>query len=56
MEVKATKGLKCPYENKPREYISDNKYVKVPNTAYYKRLIADGSLEQKPEKIENNKK
>lgn len=40
----ASKGLKCPKEGKPREYITDSVPVDVPNTAYYQRLLSDGSL------------
>jgi hypothetical protein len=31
-------------EGRPREYITDSAAVEVPETAYYRRLIADGSL------------
>lgn len=45
MKVKAAPGLKVPKEGKPREYILDTgKGVEVPNTAYYLRMVADGSL------------
>lgn len=44
MKVKAAKGIKCPKEGKPREYISDAKTVDVPGTPYYLRLVRDGSL------------
>lgn len=45
MKVKAAPGLMCPMEEKPREYITDaDKGVVVPDTAYYLRLVADGSL------------
>lgn len=44
MKVKAAKGLQCPMEGKPREYITDSKAVDVPDTAYYRRMIDDGSL------------
>jgi hypothetical protein len=44
MKVTAAKGSKCPKEGNPREYITDDNAVDVPDTAYYKRLIADGSL------------
>lgn len=42
--VIAKPGTKCPREGKPREYISDVKAEGVPDTAYYRRLITDGSL------------
>lgn len=41
--VKAPYGLKCPMESNPREYITYIP-VKVPDSAYYLRLIDDGSL------------
>jgi hypothetical protein len=45
MKVKAAPGLLCPMENKPREYITDTgKGMDVPDTAYYRRLVTDGSL------------
>lgn len=44
MKVIAAQGLKCPCEKKPREYITDAVEVDVPETAYYLRLIGDGSL------------
>ena len=45
MKVKAPQGLQCPMEGKPREYITDKKAVVVPDTAYYRRMVDDGSLE-----------
>jgi hypothetical protein len=44
INVKAVQGLKVPKEEKPREYISESKAEKVPASAYYRRLVADGSL------------
>ena len=44
MKVMASKGLQCPKEGKPREYITDSVAVDVPNTPYYQRLLKDGSL------------
>lgn len=45
MKVIAAKGLKCPKEGKPREYITDTESVDVPEgSTYYRRLINDGSL------------
>ncbi|MDR3631480.1 MAG: hypothetical protein P4L42_14210 [Desulfocapsaceae bacterium] len=47
MKVKAAPGLKCPMEGRPRSYITDDSEgVDVPDTAYYRRMIADGSLEE----------
>lgn len=44
MKVIAAEGMQCPKEGKPREYITDDKAVDVPDTIYYRRLLADGSL------------
>ena len=44
MKVIAKKGCKCPMERKPRQYITDADPVNVPDTTYYRRLVADGSL------------
>jgi len=44
MKVLAAPGTRCPKENNPREYITDKKPVDVPDSAYYRRLLADGSL------------
>lgn len=44
MRVKAAPGLHCPKEENPREYIADNEPVEVPDSAYYRRLVDDGSL------------
>jgi hypothetical protein len=45
MKVKAIPGTRCPKEGNPREYIGDDaKGVDVPDTAYYIRLVGDGSL------------
>lgn len=47
MHVKAAPGLMCPKEDRPREYISDEEAgVEVPDSTYYRRLIADGSLHE----------
>jgi len=43
MEVTAKPGTRCPKEGKPREYIGETPET-VPDTAYYRRLIAEGSL------------
>lgn len=46
MRVKAAPGLQCPKEHNPREYIGDDDAgVEVEASAYYRRLIDDGSLE-----------
>lgn len=44
MKVISAPGTRCPKEGKPREYITDAVFVEVPNTIYYRRLVADGSL------------
>jgi hypothetical protein len=44
MKVSAAPGTRCPKEGKPREYITDNIPEEVPDSAYYRRLVADGSL------------
>jgi hypothetical protein len=44
MKAKAAPGLKVPKEGKPRKYILDGKTVDLPDTAYYRRLVRDGSL------------
>lgn len=46
MRVQAAPGLQCPAENNPREYITDAVPVDVPDTAYYRRLVDDGSLRE----------
>jgi len=45
MKVRAIKGARCPMEGQPRKYILDT-FVDVPDTAYYRRLVRDGSLEK----------
>lgn len=43
--VKAQPGEKCPREENPRTYISDDpKGVEVEDSSYYRRLLDDGSL------------
>lgn len=44
MKVVATKGMKCPREENPRKYITDSEPAEVPDSGYYRRLVADGSL------------
>lgn len=46
MQVRSKPGTKCPMEGRPRAYVTDSDLVEVPDTAYYRRLIDDGSLEQ----------
>jgi len=56
MKVVAKKGARCPLEGKPRNYISDSIAVEVPDTAYYRRLVQDGSLVEAKEKVKTVKK
>lgn len=42
--VMAKQGTKCPMEGNPREYITGKLKADVPNTAYYRRRLRDGSL------------
>ena len=44
MLVIAIKGSKCPMEGKKRQHITDTDPVDVPGTAYYRRLLMEGSL------------
>jgi hypothetical protein len=44
MQVKSYPGTRCPKQGRPREYITDTKPVDVPDTAYYRRMVSDGSL------------
>jgi hypothetical protein len=46
--VRAADGLKCPKQGSPRDYITDSALVEVPDTAHYRRLLADGSLTEAP--------
>jgi len=49
MQVKAAAGTRVPKEGKPREYITDEAFVEVPDTQYYHRLVRDTSLVTPPE-------
>jgi hypothetical protein len=44
MLVRAAPGLKVPKEEQPRDYIEGDTPVTVPESAYYLRRLADGSL------------
>jgi hypothetical protein len=44
MKVLAAPGTRCPMEGNPRKYIGDAEPAEVPESAYYKRLVGDGSL------------
>lgn len=46
MKVVAAPGLQVPKEDKPREYITQDEEVEVPESAYYLRRVADGDLVQ----------
>jgi hypothetical protein len=54
MLVKAAPGSRCPKEGKPREFITDGNAVEVADSAFYRRLIADGSLVE--EKVPGTRK
>ncbi len=44
MQVIARKGVRVPKENAPRQYITDEQAVTVPDTVYYARRVMDGDL------------
>ena len=44
MQVKSAPGTQCPKEQDGRQYITDAEPQEVPESAYYLRLIDDGSL------------
>lgn len=44
MRVTAAPGLQVPREGRPRAYITDAAFIDVPDTAYYRRLVACGDL------------
>ena len=44
LEIKAAPGVSVPLEDKPRKYIEGGESFSVPDTAYYRRRIADGDL------------
>ncbi|VVE76463.1 hypothetical protein PAN31117_05401 [Pandoraea anapnoica] len=44
MNVIARKGVRVPFENASRKYITDEKAVSVKESAYYTRRIFDGDL------------
>ena len=48
MYVEAADGLRVPMEEHPRRYIEETP-VHVPDTAYYRRRMADGDLIALPE-------
>lgn len=50
MKVKSAPGTRCPMENAPKKHITDSVAVTVNDTAYYRRLVQDGSLVEEPEK------
>ena len=43
MKVKAAEGLRVPKEHRAHEYI-EQAPVEVPDTLYYRMLVADGDL------------
>lgn len=44
MIVKAAPGLRVPKEAKPREYITEDTPVEVPESVYYLRRLDEGDL------------
>ncbi|WP_027181647.1 DUF2635 domain-containing protein [Oleidesulfovibrio alaskensis] len=44
MLVQAVRGVRVPAEDTPRRHIDDSAPVEVPDTAYYRRRMADGDL------------
>jgi hypothetical protein len=50
MRVIAPQGQTCPREEDPRTYITDATAVDVEPSAYYLRLLDDGSLIKPPAK------
>lgn len=48
MQVTAAADLRCPMENNPHQYINDKDAETVPDSAYYRRLVDDGSLVLSP--------
>lgn len=44
MKVVAAPGLQVPKEGKPREYVTQDEEVEVPESAYYLRRVTDGDL------------
>lgn len=44
MFVKAVRGVRVPAEDAPRRHIDHSVPVEVPDTAYYRRRMADGDL------------
>lgn len=54
MKVKAADGLRVPKEKRVNSYIT-TQLVNVPDTLYYRRLVADGDLIMKTENFEENK-
>lgn len=54
MKVKAADGLRVPKEKRVNSYIT-TQLVNVPDTLYYRRLVADGDLIMITENFEENK-
>ena len=55
MIVKAKQGCMCPRENPRDKAINDTDAVEVPDTAYYRRRVADGSLRRVAAMAKDNK-
>lgn len=54
MKVKAADGLRVPKEKRVNSYIT-TQLVNVPDTLYYRRLVADGDLIMITENFEETK-
>lgn len=54
MKVKAADGLRVPKEKRVNSYIT-TQLVNVPDTLYYRRLVADGDLIMITKNFEENK-
>ena len=52
MNVIAKQGRSCPRQDPRDAHITDAQAVQVPDTEFYRRLVADGSLSIVVEKTE----
>ncbi len=44
LKVKAASGIRYPLEGTPSKHVTDAEALEVPDTAYYRKAIADGDL------------
>lgn len=49
--VVAAPGRRVPFEDAPRRSITPERPVAVPDTAYYRRRMADGDLKEVPSPV-----